>query len=163
MRALTITNTRDFMNKLLNGTGFDTFLLSEAVIETYATFHIDGALHRSFYEEDVPAEIPEDAGCTPWGLLRPVALSLIRGKHTPLSFRFTLAASSDQIRTLMPDPSSVPEGLSLLLNIRFRDGKVTLLTGTSTASFTMDRTHEQIWDAWVPQFLSRMEIESSEQ
>ncbi|MDE6232622.1 MAG: hypothetical protein K2M60_04645, partial [Lachnospiraceae bacterium] len=37
-----ITNIKDFMNKLLIGTDFDIFHVTDIHITTFNTFHIDG-------------------------------------------------------------------------------------------------------------------------
>ena len=43
MIALKITHIKQFMNRLLAGEDFDSFLLEEASISTYNTFTIDRA------------------------------------------------------------------------------------------------------------------------
>ena len=45
MIALRITNTKDFMAKLLTQETFDTFLFSEGSVTTFTTFSIDGSWH----------------------------------------------------------------------------------------------------------------------
>ena len=49
MIALHILDVKQFMSKLLLNDTFDHFLLSEAVITTYNTFHIDGRLQKDYY------------------------------------------------------------------------------------------------------------------
>ena len=46
MIALQIVDLKDFMSKLLIGSTFDSFWLCEASVTTFATFTIDGTLHR---------------------------------------------------------------------------------------------------------------------
>ena len=47
MIALQIADTKTFMQKLLLTDTFDRFLMLEATITTFNTFHIDGTLHPS--------------------------------------------------------------------------------------------------------------------
>ena len=49
MIALQIKEVKSFMGKLLGTECFDSFLLEEAVITTYNTFHIDGRINREFF------------------------------------------------------------------------------------------------------------------
>ena len=50
MIALEIKGTKNIMNALLLSGQFDSFLVEEAVITTFSTFHIDGHLVRDFYD-----------------------------------------------------------------------------------------------------------------
>ena len=56
MIALRITNTKDFMAKLLTQETFDTFLFSEGSVTTFTTFSIDGSWHPDFFGEQKEAE-----------------------------------------------------------------------------------------------------------
>lgn len=52
MIAIRISDTKDFMTKLLMKSFFDSFLVSEAQITTYTTFTIDGTWHPDFFLTD---------------------------------------------------------------------------------------------------------------
>lgn len=95
MIALKITHIKQFMNRLLAGEDFDSFLLEEASISTYNTFTIDGRQNRSFYstEEWEDKEIrPYDFST--WKTVRPICFDLIKGRHTPAAFHFVFASES---------------------------------------------------------------------
>ncbi len=142
------------MSALLTGNLFDAFLLQQATLETAQAFQIDGRLHRSFYDDtDMPAHNYEH---TPWADMRPVILSLIRGKHTPLSFRFVLQYMPDAASELAPDTDLV-----LIISFRTAEG-VTLTTGTSPHTFTMDKSGEQNWDQYLQEFLNKNNIAAEE-
>lgn len=47
MISIELTDTKDFMNKLLRTEIFDNFLLQEAVITKAASYVIDGHLQRA--------------------------------------------------------------------------------------------------------------------
>ena len=49
MISIELTDTKDFMNKLLRTEIFDNFLLQEAVITKAASYVIDGHLQKGFY------------------------------------------------------------------------------------------------------------------
>ena len=97
MIALKITDTRDFMKRLLASEQFDTFLFSEGTVTTFTTYTIDGTWHPDYYEDQDPdAQSPSVSGesivpnALTWKLLRPVFFDIIKGKHTPVSFRIIL-------------------------------------------------------------------------
>ena len=84
-----------------------------------------------------------------WEELRPHMNDLIKGKKSPTLFHVTLAYPLSKITDIQTD---IVE--SLLLNIHFESGTLTLITATSLKTFSMDRSFEQYWDNYVPQFLA---------
>ena len=52
MRAFKITETGNFMTKLLSGGSFDSFLLEEASLSMQITWVLDGRINRSFYSNE---------------------------------------------------------------------------------------------------------------
>ena len=56
--------TKNCMQHLLLKTTFDSFSLIEGEITTYNTFHIDGYLHKKFFEDAPQKEYSS------WGDLR---------------------------------------------------------------------------------------------
>ena len=52
MQAFQIENIRSFMKQLLLQDTFDTFLVSEVSVTTFASFRIDGSLHPEFYSQE---------------------------------------------------------------------------------------------------------------
>ena len=88
MTAFQILEMKHFMAKLLTEDCFDSFLLEKASVSCAVSYEIDGRVNPEFYQDD---ETP-DAGYLflPWKSIRPVLFQMIRGKHTPLSFKFVL-------------------------------------------------------------------------
>ena len=89
MLALQITALKPFMNSLLLGELFDSFLLEKADIDTYVTYSIDGRLHKDFF----PLEEREDKTLHPydfveWKDMKGLCFDFINGKRTPLRFQF---------------------------------------------------------------------------
>ena len=140
MIALQITSMKNFMNHLLVADTFDPFLLEEATISTALTVTIDGHINKDFYPAD---ERGED--CIPWELqsfskIKGLCFDLIKGKHTPLYFKFVLH--------MQPDKAA-----ALVLNIRYDGEKTVLTTGCAYQTFTMDKSADTVWDKALKKYL----------
>ena len=143
MRAFQIQDVKGFMSHLLLSTTFDRFLLAEASITTFNTFFIDGHLHKDYFsydeEEQETAEL-----CTYsfWEQLRPFALSLIKGKKTPLAMKIVFALAPKKIG-------------GLFFNVLYDGQKLTVTTGVSLKTFTLDQTLSQLWDELAAVFFRK--------
>ncbi|MBS6397220.1 MAG: hypothetical protein KH452_08730 [Clostridiales bacterium] len=160
MIALQIADIKSFMKKLLLSESFDRFLLLEGSITTYNTFHIDGSLQRSYYTREEQENLGERT-LSFWGEVRPFCLELIRGKRTPLAFRFTFRLSSGNVERLLSQtgiqiPAEQINGL--LMNLRYDGHSLQCTTGTSLAVFTMDKKLDHAWDDMVQRYFRQMEI-----
>ena len=129
MLALSISDVRGFMVKLLKEDIFDDFQLRNAVVNAFARFEIYGATN---------------GGCVLWGAVRPHVFGIIKGGTPPKSVKVIFAQEA--------------EGTSLFVNIHFEDGKVNLTTGISKKGFSLDKTDDENWDAQVLKFLEDNEI-----
>jgi len=168
MIALEIKGTKNIMNALLLSEQFDSFLVEEAVITTFNTFHIDGHLIQDFYSRE-ELEMLERAGKSTafscWKDIRPLCFQLIKGKKTPVSFKVVLHAATQLIEKIAADPEcQVAANLirSLVLNIRYNNGRVTCTTGSAFTTFLMDKSAENLWDAYVRQLLSAFGLDFEE-
>lgn len=156
MIAVRITDTRDFTRKLLAQDLFDTFLFSEGSVTTFTTFSIDGTWHPDYFEQ-------QGADALTWGLIRPVFFDIIKGKHTPISFRIVLRLSEENVKSLIAssgismDPAQIA---GLFLNINYQNQTVTCTTGTSLRIFTLDKTLDNVWDDMVLRFLRSRQIQA---
>ena len=120
MTAFQILEMKHFMAKLLTEDCFDSFLLEKASVSCAVSYEIDGRVNPEFYQDD---ETP-DAGYLflPWKSIRPVLFQMIRGKHTPLSFKFVLHLMPQYVPGVMKgaDPSLKPEQVqALVLTIKY--------------------------------------------
>ena len=158
MTALQITSMKQFMNRLLASESFDIFLLEEAVIGTASTFTIDGHVNKDFYREtstEDPAELPE---FRTWSEMRSLCFDLIKGRRTPLFFRFTLQLMPEKAATLLRqencdvEPNQVK---ALALNIRYDGSKAVLTTATALHTFLPSKEPDTIWDRAMTKFLDR--------
>ena len=156
MIAFSLTNIKESMSHLLLLDTFDNFAFIEGQIVTFNTFKIDGFIQKDFFDSGM--ELPE---YSPWKNVREYCFSLIKGKRTPLSFRFVFSRSRKNIgrlieqNSLPTDPESVQ---GLYLNIHYDGTRLSCVTGTSFKTFTMDKTLEHAWDEMVEKFFLQKEI-----
>ncbi len=156
MISLKITSVKTFMSRLLLSETFDKFQLIEGKIVTFNTFTIDGYIQKSFFPDE---EIVEDYSY--WHTLREYCFDLIRGKRTPLSFKFIFRLSPDEIIQLITEnslnfPATQIQGL--YLNIHYDGSSLHCITGTSLKLFTLDKSLEHTWDQTVLNFFSEKQI-----
>ena len=149
------------MNQLLTGDTFDIFLLEEAVISTANTHTIDGHINLDFFPPDergadcVPYEFQ------PWSDLKGLCFHLIKGKHTPLYFKFVFHLKPEKATALLDrqtDPVSSDNLKAMVLTLRYDGTKAVLTTGTSYHTFVMDKEPDLIWDRTLLKYLSQKGI-----
>lgn len=150
MISLKFTNRKCFMQHLLLSETFDHFLFIEGEITTFNKFSIDGYLQKDFFEDG--EELLEYSS---WNQIREFCFSIIRGKKTPLGFKFIFSLSPQNISRLIEKNQLdfCPENVQgLYLNLRFDGVNLQCITGTSLKTFTMDKSLEQAWDQMVQRF-----------
>ncbi len=162
MRAFKITETGNFMTKLLSGRSFDSFLLEEASLSMQVTWHVDGRINKNFYS----SEEWEDTANHPypliaWESVRGHLRELIRGKKAPASMSIVLQMRPDLMQKILVDegyPQLTDVVGAMALNIRYDGSEVTLVTGISLKSFSLDKNADRIWDTMMERFLASREI-----
>lgn len=157
MIALALTEVKECMAKLLLSEIFDPFYFIEGEITIFSKFSIDGYLNKDFYEkEDAP-----ERDYALWKDVREYCFSLIKGKRTPLNFKFVLGLSDSNIEKLLLQqgldfkPSDVR---GLYINLKYDGQKLQCTTGTAMNLFTMDKSLEQAWDKMIQKFFTQKEI-----
>lgn len=157
MIALELKEVKDCMAKLLLSETFDPFYFVEGEVVTFGTFVFEGRLNKDFYNKD---EAPERDFAL-WKEVREYCFSLIKGKRTPLSFKFVLGLSDSNIEKLLLQqeldfkPADVR---GLYINLKYDGQKLQCTTGTSMNLFTMDKSLEQAWDKMIQKFFTQKEI-----
>lgn len=158
MTALQITSMKNFMYRLLSTESFDGFLLEEAVIGTANTFTIDGHVNKDFFQAEDGVNPLEITEFRPWSELKSLCFDLIKGKRTPLFFRFTLQLKPELAAALLKkencdvEPDQVK---ALALNIRYDGTKAVLTTATAYHTFLMSKEPDAIWDRALAKYLDR--------
>lgn len=157
-----ITDKKDFMNKLLTGDCFYSFLVKEASITGFVPFQIDGRINTAFFsDEDPDAAHFLSEEFAQWEDIRPICFDLIKGKRTPTRFQFILYLKKEAVDQLMTKEHLTRETSfvqNFVLNIRFDQGMVTLTTAVDYFSFTLDKQAEHLWDQTLMKFLSGKQI-----
>lgn len=157
MIALKLTNRKLFMKHLLLAETFDHFLFIEGEITTFSKFSIDGYLQKSFFEDTEQPNVEFSF----WKQIRDYCFSIIKGKQTPLNFKFIFSLSPENTARLITQNQldfHLEDVQGLYLNIRFDGTDLLCITGTSLKTFSMDRSLEQAWDKMVQKFFIQKEI-----
>lgn len=158
MIAVRVTSMKTFMNHLLATATFDNFLFAEATISTAHTYTIDGHVNKEFYEGS-ESGYPYDFAT--WTDMRPLCFDLIKGKRTPLYFKFVLHLKPEiASKLLAAGGSNIPADQikALVLTIKYDGGNAVLTTGTAFHTFVMSKEPDTIWDKALQQFLDRENI-----
>lgn len=154
MIALQINSMKQFMNHLLAADTFDPFLLEEAVISTASTLTIDGHVNREFYGDTEDSSALYDF--RPWRELKGLCFDLIKGKRTPLFFRFVFHLMPEKAAALLEKEHCDVESSqikALVLNIRYDGSKAVLTTGTAFHTFLLSKEPDTIWDKALRRYL----------
>lgn len=157
MIALALTDVKECMGKLLLSETFDPFYFIEGEIVTFSTFTIDGYLKKDFYD----AENAPEREYALWKDVREFCFSIIKGKRTPLSFKFILGLSDSNIEKLLlqQELDFKPQDVrGLYINLKYDGQNLQCTTGTAMNLFTMDKSLEQAWDKMVQKFFTQKEI-----
>lgn len=166
MIALSINSTKSIMGTLLASEAFDSFKVEEVTLTTFNTFTIDGHMNKDFFTSEEISEMENGLPVfSSWQEIKPICFQLIKGKKTPVSFKFVLLANNTLVNELCDkDEVSISPDMvrSLVLNIRYENGKVNIITGCSYNSFVMDKSLDQAWDKYLPHFLADLKIEFEE-
>ncbi len=158
MISLKITNIKNFTSHLLVKDTFADMLLVEAQISTHSTFSINGLVNTGYYSAD---ELETMAAYNSWSLLRPICYEIIKGKSLPTSFKIVMKLNEAQVGALLSALSDFKseDVAGLFLNIRYENGSLTIVTGTSMKIFTLDKTLDKAFDTYITQFLENNTIE----
>ena len=136
------------MNKLLLSESFDLFLLEEGTVTVANTYHIDGHIRKDFYtkEEQTDASVcPYDFSS--WKEMRPLCFQLIKGKRTPISFKFVLRLLPEQMEKILAVGNYDNRATSsrrFLFSRKIRSGAGLCYHCYFTDTFIMDKTPEQL-------------------
>ena len=159
MTALEITSLKQFMHSFLTTEAFDLFLLEQASISTYNTFEIDGRQNQAFYtkeEWEDPSIRPYEFTC--WKDIRSLCFDLIKGTHTPTSFKFVLQLIPSYTEGILKNEDTLLKAddiKALLITLKYDGTRLVLVTGTSLKTFIPDRSIERYWDNAMRRFLAK--------
>lgn len=177
MIALKILDLRKFMSAFLIRDLFNEYSLIEAQVRTFCTYSIDGRLERAFFETEHAAgtvspdtsvakasaaqDAPGSVEYVRWNMVKPHVYNLIRGKRTPLSFKFVFFYPPEKLASFLTTAglrSDAGDVYGLCVNLRYDGAGLVLTTGISRKGFTLDRSVDEVWDAAVRGLLTGQDI-----
>lgn len=148
MVALKMEELKNFTAQLFVGDTFDGWLVREASIVTFNSFTIDGHTRQGYYsEQELEANKIEEFSS--WKVLKPICYSLIKGRKLPESFQITLQMTPADVEEFLNNAQlelTVDQVNGLYMNIRYENGEIRCISGTSLNIFTLDRQIEFEWD-----------------
>lgn len=160
MFACTVSDVRDFMEKLFLRNTFDGFQLVEAVITASNRFVVDGHIREEYYTKEEWEELAEKQ-ISRWSSLRPLCFQMIKGKKTPDSMKLVFRMAEGGTEKLL-EKSGLSFQLSdvegLFFNVLYEKGELKLTSGVSMKLFTMDKSLERFWEQRLEGFLKQSEI-----
>ena len=153
MIALTVENVKQFMHLHCKTDVFDKYEIHQAIATTFTTFEITGDINESFFDEE---NKPQRTFCT-WEEIRPFIISVIKGSKLPKHMKIVLSAPEKLRNNLCENASA------LFINVNYENSVLTLITGYSLKTFSLNKDHEIIWDNYVEGFIKENNISVSTQ
>ncbi len=154
MKQFEIEETGKFMSELLTGERYDSFYLFEARIKTGIDYNINGKINKDFFDSD-DRDIMAAEEYIDWKNIKPTVYELIKGDKLPLSLKLILMFNRENITRLAEMnnlPISENDIGALFFNVLYEKGKLTVTTGTSVKTFSLDKTLDHVWDDTVEKY-----------
>ena len=155
MKAFIISDIKVFMAGLLSGTLLSDWEFRSLDMGLTVRIHLDGKRNLSYLPE---TEREGQSEYIHWDEIQSKVRMLIQGGNTPSFMNLTMAIPPQRMKDVISDTVE-----SYQLNIRFEttdeNGKssphLTLITGVSNRTFSMDKNPERIWDSKVPEYFTK--------
>lgn len=160
MTLIQITDIKQFMKHILVNDIFDKFYVHKMEIASFCNFSIDGNLNNDFYTIKEKEDIAGRKNIL-WSEIKPFALQIIKGNKSPLSMHIVLMPDTEMLNDIIKKCSGRAAGEDIngvFLNIKFYNKELSLITGTSRKSFTLDKVLDDIWEEEVKNFLKYYKI-----
>lgn len=151
MTSIEIKDVKNFMSQLLVKDTYDKLLVSEITLTTGNTYTINGQINKSFYSEDELSALPDKEYAT-WESFRQTCFSLIKGSKTPSFFKIIFLLPGNMVEELISSNHldfNKNDIKALFINLKYQDGKLSCVTGTSLSIFTLDKSLENAFDRFV--------------
>lgn len=154
MKQFEIEETGKFMSELLTGERYDSFYLFEARIKADIDYSINGKINKDFFDSD-DREIMAAEEYISWKKIKPVVYGFVKGDKLPLSLKLILMFNRENITRLVEMnnlPISENDIGALFFNVLYEKGSLTVTTGTSVKTFSLDKTLDHVWDSTVEKY-----------
>ncbi|MFA9464220.1 MAG: DUF5721 family protein [Velocimicrobium sp.] len=165
MVALNVVEVKQFMGHLLLREVFDNFLVSEIEVLTSNRFKINGRLNKAWFDETQNEELQDEKlqekEYLEWKDLKGIVYHIIKGNKTPHFMKIVFQLSKENQQKVLERVGhefSMEDVDGLFLNIRYEKGELTLITGTSMQTFTLNKALEHEWDENIKKYLKHFEI-----
>lgn len=161
MISLEILDVKSCMSHLLLKDTFHAFYFIEGDIATFNTFHIDGQLHKDFFDTAEAAERLQNRKFSYWKEIQEFCYSLIKGKRTPLGMKLIFSLSDANTEKFLTQNGLAFDSHTvngLYLNFKYDGTALKCITGVSLSTFTLDKSLENAWDEMVRRFFHQKEI-----
>lgn len=152
MKLFKIKNVKKMMSELLINNGFDEFNLCSFRLLTMVEYNIDGR-YNTKWNEYMDTYIR-------WKDVKQTIYSLIKGSKTPSKLKAVMMASDDVISS--EELCELKGEDKLILNIKFENDELSVTTGISMASFSLDNKNGKLWDNKVERLLDELGLEYEE-
>ncbi len=146
MVVLEIEDIKKFMSALLIEELFDRLLLIRAQIKMAVSFDIDGTKNMSFFDTAELEEAQDREEFEAWSTVRPVVLSIVKGKKLPTRM------------SVMLKKKDSGDGISYSINILYENSSLKVITNVSQKGFSLERPDSSGWDEYVEQIISKQQI-----
>ena len=137
---------KPIMNQLLKGSAFDGFFVRGAEISVFTKIEISGILDKGFFPEPERAQL--NRNYVYWSEIKPFALSVIKGGRTPNILKIIFSLPDDRVKALHDNASA------MFLNLLYEESKLRFTTAVSQRSFSLDKSADAAWDAYIKDFFN---------
>lgn len=152
MLSLSVLNVRHFMGTLLKSELFDEWSANKVNILTFTNFDINCKVNTQFYSADEQELITDTY--IKWEEIKSIVVSIIKGNKQPTSMKIVLSYPLTNLTEV--DISNLS---GVYLNVHFENSKITLTTGISQNTFSIDKSLETYWEEYCNNFLVNNGIE----
>lgn len=152
MITLSLSNVKDFMNRLLLQPTFDSWGFQGAEIVALTQYSISGSPNLRYLTEEEKAACKNGGGLI-YSDIRPILAAIVKAGRTPTLLKLVLVCPQE---LLAEHISAGAE--SYLMTVHFQEGLLKVTGGISMRTFSMDRTDSQFWDAHFPKVLTQLQI-----
>ena len=100
-----------------------------------------------------------------WSNIKPFCFSLIKGNKVPAAMKLVMLASYELVTDIIAknNIAVMPENVNgLFINMKYQEGHVDIITGTSLNVFTLDKQLDTAFDQYVKTFLANAGLDFEE-
>jgi len=146
MQVFEVANNsiKSVMNQLLKGSAFDGFLVRGAEISVFTKIEISGILDKRYLPECELNTI--NRNYILWSEIKRFILSLVKGGRTPNTLKIVFSVPDEQVKAMHKNASA------MFLNLLYEEGKLRFTTAVGQISFSLDKSSDAVWDAYVRDF-----------